>query len=100
MTGPVRVALADGALMPTVGAVLSTVKVALAEDAGAEFPAVSVAVPAAMVMPRVPLPLMPEMLTVRVFPVPVTPRVPVAVPVGFRVMLPVARVEAEKFGSV
>ncbi len=43
--------------MVTVGAVLSTAKVALGPAAGAELPALSVAVPAGMEMPTVPLPV-------------------------------------------
>ena len=81
------------------GAVLSTVKVVLADEAGDAFPRVSVAVPAAMLMPSVPSPVMLEMVTVRVFPVPLTPMDPAAVPVGFSVMLPVARLELVKFVS-
>ena len=37
--GPETVPVADGALRLTVGAVLSTVKVVLAAEAGAELPA-------------------------------------------------------------
>ena len=96
----VRVSVAEGAPMLMDGPVLSTVKVVLAEDAGALLPAVSVAVFAPMLMPSVPFPAMLEIETVRVFPVPVTTRVPVAVSVAFNVMFPVARVEAEKFVSV
>ncbi len=58
--------------MATVGAVLSTVNVALGPAAGARFPAKSVAVPAAIEMPSVPSPVMPERVTVRVRPLPVT----------------------------
>ena len=83
----------------TVGAVLSTVKVVLAEDAGAELPAVSVAVPAAMVMPSVPFPVMLEMVTVLVVPVPLTAIVPVAVLVVLSVILPTANVLLLKFVS-
>ena len=50
--------------MEMVGAVLSTVKVALGA-AGAELPALSVAVPAGMEMPRVPLPERPLMMIVQ-----------------------------------
>ena len=82
----------DGALMAKVGAVLSTVKVVLAEEAAALLPAVSLAVPAATVIPRVPSPVMPERVTVRVFPVlPLTATVAVAVPVVFKVTLPAAK---------
>src|SRR6266446_5011047 len=55
------------------GGVLSTVKVALGPAAGAVLPAVSVAVPAAMDIPRVPSPVRLETVTVRVVPVPDIP---------------------------
>ena len=85
-----------GALIEMVGPVLSTVNVPLGPAAGAGLVAASVAVPAAILMPRVPLPVVPVMVTVRVVvPVPVTVTVPVAVPVGlFKVMFPVAKVTA------
>ena len=47
---------------------LSTVKVALGPAAGARLPARSEAVPAAIEIPRVPLPVMLPMVTVRVSP--------------------------------
>ena len=43
---------------------VTTLKVADAADAGAKFPAKSEAVPAAIEMPNVPAPVMPEMVTV------------------------------------
>src|SRR5438093_196421 len=55
------------------GPLLSTVNVALGPAAGAVLPAVSVAVAAAMEIPRGPLPVMLESVTVRVVPVPDTP---------------------------
>ena len=85
--------------MEIVGAVLSTVNVVLALDAGAVLPAVSLAVPAAIEMPSVPSPEMLEIVTVRVVPVPDTASVPVAVPVVFSVMFPVASVLLLKFVS-
>lgn len=86
-TGPVAVSVVDGALMVTPGGVLSTPNVVLGPAATAPLPAVSVAVPPAMVMPNEPSPVMPEIVTVRVaVPEPVTPIVPLAVPVVFRVM--------------
>ena len=85
--------------MLIVGAVLSTVKVVDANEAGAEFPARSVAVPAAIEIPNVPLPVIPEIVTVRVVPEPVTPTVPLAVLVLFNVMLPVPSVLELKFAS-
>ena len=79
-------------VIAAVGAVLSTVNVVLGPAAGAVFPAVSVAVPAAMEIPRVPSPVMLESVTVRVVPEPLTPIVALAVPVLFKVMLPGASV--------
>src|SRR5438093_906924 len=55
------------------GPLLSTVNEVLGPAAGAVLPAVSVAVPAAMEMPSVPLPVMLESVTVRVLPRPATP---------------------------
>jgi hypothetical protein len=87
------VSVVEGAPIEKEGAVLSTVKVALGVDAGAVLPALSEAVPAAIVMPRVPSPVMPETATVRVvFPLPVTAIVPPAVPVAFRLILLAAKV--------
>lgn len=57
----------EGAPMLRVGAVLSTAKVAPAAEAAAAFPAVSVALPEAIVMPTVPSPVHPLKLTVGVF---------------------------------
>jgi hypothetical protein len=55
------------------------------------FPAASVAVPAAIEIPSVPSPVVPEIVTVRVaVPVPLTAIMPVAVPVVFSVMFVVA----------
>ena len=84
----------EGSEIERVGAILSTTKVALAADAGAVFPAVSKAVPAAIEIPSVPFPVMPEMVTVRaVLPVPLTLTVPAADPAGFsNVISPAARV--------
>ena len=85
--------------MAMVGEVLSTAKVALAPEVGAKLPAVSLAVPAPMVMPNVPSPVMLERVTVRVRPLPLTPIEALAVPVVFRVMFPEARVLEVKFAS-
>ena len=93
------VKLAEGAEITTVGFVLSTEKVVLGPAAKVLFPAVSVAVPAARLMPKVPSPVMLEIVTVRVRPVPVTATVPLAVPVIFNVMSEVAKVLALKFAS-
>ena len=91
--------LAEGADTLIVGAVLSTVNVPLGPVAGARFPAESLAVPAAIEIPKVPLPVMPEIVTVRVVPLPVTPTEPLAVPVAFNVMSAVLSVLALKFAS-
>ena len=57
------------------------------------FPAVSLAVPAAIEIPIVPFPVILEIVTVLVdVPDPVTFTVPVAVPVVFRVMSPLSNV--------
>ena len=82
-----------------VGGVLSTVNVPLGPAAVALFPATSVAVPAAIDIPRVPSPVMELIVTVRVVPVSLTPRAPLAVPVLFRVISPVTSVLALKFVS-
>src|SRR5213595_768956 len=81
------------------GPVLSTVKGVLGPAAGAVLPAVSVAVPAAMEIPRVPLPVRLESVTVRVVPLPVTAIDAVAVPVVFSVISPTAIVLELKFVS-
>ena len=74
---------------------LSTLNVVLGPAAPAELPATSVAVPEAIKTPKVPFPLMLEMVTVRVdVPDPVTDTVPLAVPVLFRVTLPASNVTA------
>jgi hypothetical protein len=83
---------ADGALIARVGAVLSTTKVALGPEAAAVLPAKSLAVPAAIEMPSVPFPVMPEIVTVReAVPAPDTATVPVA-PAAFKVIFAVVRV--------
>ena len=74
-------------------------KVVLGPAAGARLPARSEAVPAAIEIPSVPLPVMPPMVTVRVRPEPETLIVPLAVPVSFRVMFAGASVLALKFAS-
>ncbi len=72
-----------------------TVNVVLGPAAAARFPTVSDAVPEAIEMPRVPSPLMLEMVTVRVVrPEPDTATVPVAVPVVLSATLPFASVTA------
>jgi hypothetical protein len=84
-----------------VGGVLSTLNVVLGPAAGAVLPAVSLAVPAAIEIPRVPSPEMLLIVTVRVVPLPgATAKAPLAVPVLFSVMFPTANVLALKFVSV
>jgi len=87
--------------MPMAGLVLSTMKLALEPERGARLPATSRAVPAAMEIVRVPLPLMALMVTVRVAPMPLsTLTVPVAVPVLARVILAAVRLLVLKLVSV
>ena len=81
--------------MEIVGAVLSAVKVALGPAAREVLPAVSEAVPAAIEIPRVPSPVILDMVTVRVsVPEPETTAVPLAVEVLFKLTFPSARVTA------
>src|SRR5947208_1787626 len=76
-----------------LGAVLSTVKVVLGPAEAAVLPAVSLAVPDAIEIPRVPSPVIGERVTIRVaVPVPDTATVAAAVPVVFNVMSPDASV--------
>jgi hypothetical protein len=71
----------------TAGWIVSTETVALGPAAVAGLPAASVAVPAAIDIPSVPLPVIPEMVTSRVVvSMMLTPTVPVAVPVVSRVI--------------
>src|SRR5687768_4492831 len=91
--------LAEGADMLMLGAVLSTAKVLLGPAAGAKFPAVSLAVPAAMEIPKAPLPLILSLLAALPISLPDTPIVPVAVPVAFKVMSVPLSVLALKFAS-
>ena len=91
---------AEGLPILILGAVLSTVKVVEAADEGAVLPALSLAVPKAIEMPNVPFPVAPEIVTVRVVPVPDdTLTVPLAVPVLFKVILPVLSKLALKLAS-
>jgi hypothetical protein len=98
MVSPVLALTGSGLLeiivtVDKVGTVLSTTKVVLGPAAAAKLSTLSEAVPAAIDIPSVPLPVIPLMLTVLVvFPVPDTPTVPLAVPVLFRVIFPVPRV--------
>jgi hypothetical protein len=73
--------------MLIVGAVLSTVNVALGPAEGARFPALSWAVPPSIEIPSVPSPLIPLIVTVGVAVVPLlTAMLPLAVPVVFNVI--------------
>ena len=75
----------EGGLIVTVGGVFPTANVPLGPVAGAKLPARSLAVPAAIDIPNVPSPVIPEIVTVRVLPLPLTAIVPLAVPVLFNV---------------
>ena len=77
--------MAEGALIVTEGGVLSTAKVSLGPAASAKRPTESTAVPAATEIPKVPSPVIPEIVTVRVLPLPDTLTIPLAVPVLFKV---------------
>ena len=82
------------------GGLLCTINVALGPALGAVLPVVSVAVPAAIEIPNVPSPVMLEMVTVRVAPLPLTPTDEAAAePVAFTVMLAGASVLELKFAS-
>src|SRR5258708_2798888 len=81
------------------GPPLSTVNGVLGPAAGAVLPAVSVAVPAAMEIPRVPLPVRLQNVTVRVVPPPPTPLDAVALPLLFSVISPTPSVLALRFES-
>jgi len=93
-TAPVVVEAGEGALTDNVGA-FATINVVLGPASG-QFPAALLAVHAPMLIPRVPFPVMEDIVTVRVlFPVPLTETVPLALPVASsvtsafdRVMLP------------
>ena len=74
-----------GAVTATVGKVLSTLNVADVPPASAGLLTASAAVPAGTVIPKVPSPVIPLSVTVRVAaPEPVTATVASAVPVLFR----------------
>jgi hypothetical protein len=99
LTGPLRAIGPEGALIVTVGAVLSAVKLTLGPAAGARFATVSVAVPAAIEMLNVPSPVMLEIVTMRVAPVPLTLAVPPAVPLVSSDTSAALNVLARKFSS-
>ena len=100
VTGPAVVRLAEGAPIVTDGTLWSAVNEAAGPAAGARLPARSDAVPEANEMASVPLPVMPEMVTMRVFPVPDTLAVPAALPVAIKVTFPAAKVLALKLSSL
>jgi len=95
--GPPWVIDADGVPTLTVGAVLSTMKVVLA-GTRARLRRVG-GVPEAIENAQVPSPVMLLTVIVRVLPVPVTPMVPVAVPVEFSVTLAGARLTVPRLAS-
>ena len=77
----------------TVGPLVFTVNVVEGPAESEVLPAVSEAVPADIEIPKVPSPLIEEIVTVLVdVPVPETTAVPVAVPVLFKVIFPFAKV--------
>ena len=77
----------DGAPIANVGAVLSSVKVVDGPAAGAKFPPIEAAVPAAIEMPTVPSPEQLCRVTVRVVvPAPLTDAAQAAEPVVLTVM--------------
>jgi len=81
VTGPVLVDDTDGALIATLGWLLTTLQLALGPAAGAE-PTAFEALPASIEIPRLPVPVQADIVTVRVVvPVPDTVTTPFAVPV-------------------
>ena len=96
LTGPVLVEMTDGALILTVGAVLSTLNDVLGPAAEAGFPHPSTAVPGAREIPRVPSPVIFWMETIgEKLPAPLIITVPFAVPVLLSVMSAADRVTAD-----
>jgi len=92
VTGPVEAAVAEGVPTVSFGNVLATEKVVLG-PAAALLPLELFAVPEAMLIPRVPVPLIEDIVTVReLVPLPVTVTFPLAVPVLLRVILLAAKV--------
>lgn len=85
--------------VPVVEMMGVTTLKAVDADAVDVFPALSLAVPAAIEIPNVPLPVMPEMATVYEVPEPDKPTVPLAVPVWLSVILPGTSVLVLKFAS-
>ena len=78
-----------------IGSSLSTINEVLATEERAKLPILSEAVPLVIEMPIVPLPVIEEIVTVRLLsPVPETETVPLAVPVLFKVIFSAASVIA------
>ncbi len=89
----VEVVYCSSVTLFTTGAELSTTIAALGPAAAARLPALSFAEPAATDIRRVPSPLIPDIVTVRmVVPEPVTATVPFAVPVLSKVISAAVRV--------
>jgi hypothetical protein len=108
---PVMLKLVDAPAVPAV--VAGTVTVPPAVDivgvttlkvdevaAGAVLPALSLAVPAGIEMPKVPAPVMLEIVTVYEVPEPDNPTVPLAVLVLLSVIFPSTKVLVLKFASL
>ena len=92
VTGPVLVSVREGVPMLAVGGILSTLKVVPGPSPESVFPALSDDVPAAMVIPSVPFPVMLEIVTVGLLVVPLeTLTEPLAVPDVLRVISPEVR---------
>ena len=70
VTDPVAVTLVAGATSANTGGVLSTTTTALGPAPVSGVPPILVEVPATIVMPRVPDPVIPERVAVRLLPVP------------------------------
>ena len=97
LTGPVLVALVDGALIAIFGSVFTTVTFVFEETEPAD-PAGLVAVPEAREIERVPSPVMFEIVIVRpINPSPETDTVPFAVPDLFRETLALVKLIAAAF---
>ena len=84
---PLLIGLGTAAIWSRTGGMVSTTNVALGPAAGALLPTRSLAVLTAIEMPRVPSPVIPEIVTVLVVrPLPLTVMDPVAVPILLRLM--------------
>ena len=89
----------EGALIVMAGALLSTLNVVLGPPAAEAIPDELTTTPAATEMPSVPFPVILEMVTVRVLPLPETATFPEAVPVLFNVTLLAVNAPKAKFES-